>query len=510
MKHLKAAIATVLLLSVLCVGGCNMAIPTMPIRPNEIKGLNQAYADQLMSLDYSPDCQNIDVSEGILSTRTGSNKLAVTALEGETIISVMVFRTEAGNGTVIIGTDDGESGYKWYFNDGGTWTEITTDPGGVSLTTLNPEYARSQMVKIADTEVMILVAVTGAPVKIWYDSDDSAFYYAALGGSPPSEARFITYHRERTWLAPDDTDLNTVYYSNAFDPEDWTTAGETGTITIESFDGDNIAGIYNIFDDVIVFKQNTIWRIVGDTPDDYAVEQVYGVQGLTEIKGVCQDGGYCFFTGEDGIYQYDGTNAYPILTDEIKDIYKGMTQAICLLVNNKLYVLDRRTVPSYTGKSIIYDVRTKKIEVISMQEIYDAVSTEAGYNIRIYYTDGEYVYYLFYTKLTFADTDIDAYWYTPETDFGLPNATKTLTNIYINGYGTTSAGAAGGQLKVTIYYNENGTIKTKEKTITLQTTTKVHNISLSVTGRSFKFKFENVDGSAFHIMPTWIYEVDKD
>jgi hypothetical protein len=94
---------------------------------------------------------------------------------------------------------------------------------------------------------------------------------------------------------------------------------------------------------------------------------------------------------------------------------------------------------------------------------------------------------------------------------GYPNALKTLTDIYFTGWGTKSDTTAGAQVKITVYYNKKGTVKTKEKIVTLQTTRKLHNIRMYVTGRIFKFKFENVDGSAINLSGIeFVFELDED
>jgi len=514
-------------LTVICLGGCNMAIrgvPTVPIRPTEIKGLNQSIAEQLMSIDYSPDCQNIDTSEGIISVRRGSTKLDFTPVADMTLRKMYRWEGEnASTRTIIAGFDDGgetPSTFAWYYLKGtsGTWVEIVTDPGGASLTALNPFYTDATMARISDQYYMLITGyVFDATVKIYWDGVDEKFYWDDLGGTPPA-GYAITTHRERVWQGNIGTTPNKIAYSKAFYPEDWTTAGETGEIDIETFDGDDIMTIENVFDDVLIFKRNTIWRVLGDVPADYETARIYSVKGTLAGDTVCHDGNLCFFMSDDGVYQYDGNTAFPVLTDAIKDymaaaILTAPGEMACELINHKMFIFEQDTIgtATYVGQSLVYDVITKKVEVIKMQDVTAICSSEVRRGeIEMYYSDGSYVYYFDKTKLLWGTLDIDAYWYTPEMDFGMPNASKTLTEIYINGYGTTSAGVAGGQLKVTIYYNESGTEKTKTKTITLQTTSKTHTIPIGVTGRIFKFKFENVDGSAFHMLPTFIYEVDKD
>jgi hypothetical protein len=441
------------------------------------------------------------VEDGILTTVKGSTKLNSVALTGMTIRKIFKLELSTGGHTLIVGVTDSLNQSKWYYMKAADneLYEIKTTPGGASLTT-SAHTARAKQVIIDNKPHMILVDGL-QPVKIWESS--GVLYYDVLEGTPPSGS-YITTHRERVWMAK----TNTLYYSNAYDPEDWSTAGETGEIPIESFDGDVIIEIANIFDDVIVFKKNSIWRISGDIPSEYSVERIYAVQGTNQSDGVCTDGNYSFYAAMNGIYRFDGTTGTPLLTDEIKEYYSKINittayKVFLILADNTLYFINKNRLDTeYYGKHLIYDMLTKKITVISMQNVLSTCYSEnrltgIGY---LYYTDGSHIYYLDDTKLLYDTIKIAAYWTTPESDLGHPNAEKTITDMYFNAWGTDSAGTGVGQVKITATYKGmNGVQKTKEKIVTLSSTRRQHDIRFGITGRLFKFKFENVNGSAINL-----------
>lgn len=493
-------------------------IPTLKARMGQAKGLMQGVDENLLSLSYSPDCQNIDVTDGMLSTIKGSLKY-ITTITGYTIKRIFSYASDMGEEIIIAGATENAhptTGKKWFYKMGGDtgWTALQ-NASGVDLTSVDPNYCGAIMAKIADVDYMILTSFGGA-VKIHaLDIYPFSVQWTSLGGTPPYGSS-ITWHRERVWIAGPLDEYNTIYYSNAFSPEDWSTAGQTGQIKIETFDGDAIMTIQNVFDDVLVCKRNTIWKVQGDIPAEYSIERVYATQGVVYRRGLCSDGNLCFYASSDGIFQYDGTGSRPILTDEIKSIYAGMDDVICEIVNSVLFVFDGKLTKTtaYVGKCIVYDTIKKTIGVFKAQDIYDMVVSENQGQGKVYYTDGTYCYHFAIktnAALTFGGTQIAAYWYTPETDFGNQNAEKTLNDICFTAWGTTAAGAAGGQIKITIYYNRNGVQKSKEKIVTLQTTKKPHDIQVSgVTGKLIKLKIENVDGSAFNISGLMlIYENDE-
>jgi hypothetical protein len=497
-----------------------MALSTLKVPFGQMKGLMQAVDDNLLPLSYSPDCANIKVDEGALTVMRGSLPFSITPPANVTIQSVHVFYFKAtGQAGYIIGTKANSGGaVKWYHNRGTAlgWYEIKTE-AGASLT-LDPWYAKSIETDISGVEYLILTgAGTTAPVKIYYNSTAKQFYYAALGGTPPN-ASLITAHRDRVWLAGNSEYPNRLYYSDAFNPEDWSTAGKAGYIDIETFDGDVIAEIGNVYDDVVVAKRNTAWKVNGDTPSDYAITQIYAAQGV-ELGGLCSNADKCFFISASGIYQYDGTDTVKVITSEIQDVLDGMAYFKACIDGDKLYIFHRKDATSAAlYKNIIINLRTQAIEVLEMQTIFDAVVQKAWKGVSdgdIIISDGTNLHILNVQAAGvtgFGDTSVAAYWYTPEKDFGYPNAEKTLTDLYFIGWGTDNAGNAGGQVKITVYYKGmNGTQKTKEKTVTLQTTKKQHDIRFSITGRLFKFKFENVNGSAINLSGiTPVFEIAED
>jgi hypothetical protein len=485
-----------------------MAIPILKAKMGIAKGLNQSLDDNLLKLSYSPDCQNIDVSEGILSTRKGYDNVSFFSDGEADFICALGNTGNLDQSSTFVSIEVG--GNRTFYRKKYRLTPLPE--GYYFMPIVHSAYPplnvplRSVNYKIGVDDVVIIVSGS-TPLKILWSATDSDYKVSALGGSPP-HASHICLHRDRIWMAGVDSAPNTVYYSNAYDPEDWSTAGETGEITIESFDGDVITGIANLLDDVVIFKNNSVWRITGDIPSEYAVEQIYAVEGTQAPDSICSDGNRCFYAGNDGIYQYNGVEASPIVTKQINDIWSSFLPVSggydnvlkCYVMGDKLYCFN-----VYSNICIVYSIEEKTITywTISATDFLVRGNT-------LFFIDG---YFLYKYGIWIRDDNeyIDTYWITPESDMGYPNALKTLTDIYFTGWGTKSDTTAGAQVKITVYYNKKGTVKTKEKIVTLQTTRKLHNIRMYVTGRIFKFKFENVDGSAINLSGIeFVFELDED
>ena len=94
-----------------------------------------------------------------------------------------------------------------------------------------------------------------------------------LSGSPPRFS-FSTTHYGRQFAAGDYTTPSTLYYSTAYNPEDWAGAG-SGSILIEPNDGDMITAIASYKRELWIFKgpnKGSIHRLTGSSPSDFALE----------------------------------------------------------------------------------------------------------------------------------------------------------------------------------------------------------------------------------------------
>lgn len=92
-----------------------------------------------------------------------------------------------------------------------------------------------------------------------------------LAGSPPRFS-FSAVHKGRLFAAGNFASPSTLYYSAAFNPEDWTGSG-SGSISIDPNDGDMITGIASFKNELIVFKgpnKGSIHRIIGSSPADFS------------------------------------------------------------------------------------------------------------------------------------------------------------------------------------------------------------------------------------------------
>lgn len=107
-----------------------------------------------------------------------------------------------------------------------------------------------------------------------------------------------------------------VRWSGIDAPESWTPSATTQA-DFQDLLGDGgwnqgiVPGLAGA--DAVVFQERAVWRMtyVG-TPFVFQFDQVEGVRGTPAPGSICQVGGFVYYYGEDGFYEFDGATSRPI------------------------------------------------------------------------------------------------------------------------------------------------------------------------------------------------------
>ena len=448
-------------------------------------GLNQSADDSLLSVNQSRDAQNVDVSSGTLKTISGYSKYIATAAPAG-ITRLMKFyknNTSTGAVTSYLLAATATAIYYW---TGSAWSALAT-----GLTSGDWDYLNYQ---ISSTDVIIMG--NGSDVMKKWDGTT----FSNLGGTPPV-AKSISLHSERLWATGVKAYPNTVYYSDDLNPENWT-GGEdaAGEVYLPTWDGGVCIGVSNIFSDLVIFKTNNIFRVVGTYPSVYEVKQVYSSVGAIAEKTIVSGNDRAFFLSKDGLYYYNGVSAYPLLGDMAKDVVINPAyakNAVSIIHKNVLYCAFPEGNSTANNAVFVYDLLNKNLMIWRGLTVTDFME----YEDKLLFTDSTgYVYTMDDNAVTFDGTNINAYWETPWQDLDAFRVTKTADTLYFYAKGN-------GIMRVDVTFDG----KTKTKNVTLSPSGKLHSLSLNLEGRRFKMKFSNVSGSNFELkQPELTYEADED
>jgi hypothetical protein len=452
------------------------------------KGLNQSKDKQIIGIDEAFDLKNVNIDEGILKRINGFTKHS-TATLGLPVDTLMKYY--ANNvGTVIAAASN-----KMYKLDAsGTFTQIGT------FSSSKFDFINYQS---KDDELMIFC--NGIDNVKKYDGTT----FTDLVGAP--KGKYVMLHKERLWISGVAAFPNTLYFSTAFDPDDWTAPTypeeevnqHGGEILIPTWDGGKIIGLANIFDDIIIFKDYNVFKIFGTYPGNYTMTQLFNTtNGHIIDKSIGAVNNKAFWLTNEGIFLFNGLDVANLSLRASKFFASinqaAISNAVATIYKNKYLLFVPINGSTYNNAVFEYDVDRN---AITIHKGINA-STVVSFNDLILFANSDGYVYKYDSGAKFDNVDIDSYWQTGDTVFGASNASKSLQYVYFTGLGE-------GYVRITCYTDKNPLGKSVD--ILMSSVPKVYKAKLRGKGRIFSFRFENLNGSYFELkQPQFIVDVDYD
>lgn len=255
-------------------------------------------------------------------------------------------------------------------NGVGANLEVTaSDGGGSTVNLVNDTKGAAGNVAISETVANGSYTVTGmSGGQSASDASMSTSKAPTDNGIPPTGAQFVVLLRGRMILARTPSQPQRLFLSSITNTEK-SPDGSTTThgADIEIFpalhwidigdDNSPITGLAVLSDLLVVFKEDGIYTIQGDSAGDMTVYKVGTPTGCIAPRSIENVGQYIYFLGRnDGwptVYKFDGTRAYPIsmeieptLTANVKDLGNVSSEPIqpCAVNYRGQYILAYRKV----------------------------------------------------------------------------------------------------------------------------------------------------------------------
>lgn len=192
---------------------------------------------------------------------------------------------------------------------GGAWTELTKNASATAPTVLT----RVCFEVFNDDLIMALTDSNASgrqPLK-W--NNQTGTEYETLGGTPPN-VKYVRKHQGRLWAAGDPARPDRIYFTTPGNHEEWNGVGDSGAMDIDPGDGDS-SGITAIFPSfrgaLFVAKANALYKITGEDPVSYRIEQVTaGVGCNSHNSAVAIDMDDIYFQSERGFHSLVLTEKY--------------------------------------------------------------------------------------------------------------------------------------------------------------------------------------------------------
>jgi hypothetical protein len=313
---------------------------------------------------------------------------------------------------------------------------------------------------------------------------------------PQKKFGVIERYGERIWGGAllDDPDM--LVYSRPFKATDWTAAGQdeqpeegAGDVEQPSWDGDKFYALKRFGDQLLAFKKNKIWRVLGFSPSEFTFHEQYG-KGTEYFNTIAVEGERVFMATRDGVAVYDGMNTTPYAKEQIEQLWRTVNMnaldQMCAAMYDKRYYLAFPTGESTVNNAmLVFDLNEGSILFYpdmniesflpANDKLFATTSTMPGKIIQIQHD----------SWVTGKTTGKPTKWVTPWMDFGYKRIQKGGFEVYF----TPEVRGA----PMTFSFSIQTEKKIKTKMVTVQTTTfkaKQRRIRFGGAGRRFRLIIE--------------------
>lgn len=291
---------------------------------------------------------------------------------------------------------------------------------------------------------------------------DGGTTMSALGGSPPTEAKYACVYASKVWLAGNDDNPQTIYFSATNNAEQYSSVSapyDAGSITSQEGGGDVIRGLRACRKWMCVFYRYYTEILTGETVFNVSIDRLSD-KGLVSEAGHCGVGDVCFFASDDGVYMVAGARASDITTSKVKAWYNSISdksKITLLLKDNLLLVIDQTS-----GVCYACDYNTLRWSAWSDQ-YWESGDTS---NSKVLYAGptnaSTQQLQILDTGTTDNASSISAYWRTGNFPFGWPDCKKNHRDTIVH--------ALPGMPTVTVTHYGDGTAEASTEALTFAST----------------------------------------
>ena len=309
----------------------------------------------------------------------------------------------------------------------------------------------------------------------------------------------IERYAERIWggAIPDDPDM--LMYSRPFDPTDWTAAGANeepedgaGDVQQPSWDGDSFTALRQFGSQLIAFKGNRVWRVLGADPGEYVFKEQYG-GGAPFANTIAVDVERIFMVERDGLALYDGLSVSPYAREAIEKLWKtinrnAMSQMCGTLYKEKYYLSIPTGNNTVNNDMIVFNLSDRTILYYTDTFIESFMPTNDALYATSSSQPGKIMLLTYDSWETGVASGKPTKWVTPWVDLGRKSYNKGGFEVYfspeVRKYPVT--------FRVSIQTEK----KVKSKLVTVQPTlirAKQKRVRFGGTGRMFRLIIETLN-----------------
>ena len=348
--------------------------------------------------------------------------------------------------------------------------------------------------KIGSTETL-LIGNGLEPILKWEGGDASIADFGSAELQSDKAVNFLELYFGRLFAAGDREHPARLYWSKAPGGtrtiEDWSADESSENVSgghVEvGIDSDPITGLFALSNQLLIFKKDKLYRLLGDRPGNYRIVPVEAPLAQPVHTACVLYGDRLFFLTDKGLYFYDGQTVRR--TAHGADLLPLLRQldfsaAVATACGDSLYFAAKELASSTHNDLLIeYDVPR---DCFLLRRGFQIVDLNSCYGT-LYVLTGRGEVAVLNEGTTYGGDPISAYWETPWLDGTSALTVKQTVEAVLTG--------TGGPLRVLVLAEDREGDSVNEL-LGENTPTE---FQLRSVGRRLKLRIENVNGSDFDL-----------
>ena len=431
----------------------------------EFRGLNQPDVSLNPDLRYASCEYNVETPHGVLQPQASFDVMQGGSFENRVETLAVLHRrwyTGQGSSTWYIAASGGKL-YQKQKGQNTLWDEISLPQSVTAFQSNVWSYVTYEVTTLGVTvdvllmsnplDGMIMVTPPDRPSII---NDYSAYTIQELSTDTIQDLvsprwtvqavdtqgkKFGVIERfgERIWgtAIPDEPDM--LMYSAPYDPTDWEANADipedgAGDILQPSWDGDKFYALRRFGDQLLAFKKNRVWRVMGVSPGEYVFSEQFG-DGTEYFNTIAVAPERVYMVGRNGPMTFDGMSTTPYAQDQIEALWRtvnmnALGQMCATLYKERYYVAFPTGNSQVNNTMLVYNFDERTILLYtdcyveaflsSDEDLFATSSTLPGQVIKINYDSWE-------CGKAYGNP---CKWVTPWMDFGYEKIQKGGFDLY--------------------------------------------------------------------------------
>lgn len=171
--------------------------------------------------------------------------------------------------------------------------------------------------------------------------------------------RYLEINQNSMWLSGFSAAPSQLWFTEPGAPDQIT---QDATFEVRTNDSDRITGIKSYQNQLIIFKQRSFHKVIGDDADNYQLIQLSQEYGCLSNKAIVEYNNELLFLDEKGIVRFNGAN-WSIISTPVEDIFRRMSVSSALENACAIHYQDRNQVwfgipidgATYNNFTVVYD-----------------------------------------------------------------------------------------------------------------------------------------------------------